>query len=72
MIILYVCEAWSFSLREEQRLRVFQNKVLRKVFGVKRDEITGEWNKLFNDNYIHSSPNIIRNLNRDNRDRQDM
>ena len=45
-VVLYGCETWSLTLREEHRLRVFQNKVLRKLFGAKKDEITGEWRKL--------------------------
>ena len=47
-VVLYGCETWSLTLREEHRLRVFENKVLRKIFGAKRDEITGEWRKLHN------------------------
>jgi len=42
-VVLYGCETWSLTLREERRLRVFENRVLRKVFGPKRDEVTGEW-----------------------------
>ena len=42
-VVLYGCETWSFTLREERRLRVFENTVLRRVFGPKRDEVTGEW-----------------------------
>jgi hypothetical protein len=38
-----MCEAWSLTLREEHRLRVFENRVLKKIFGPKRDEVTGEW-----------------------------
>ena len=45
-VVLYGCETWSLTLREEHRLRVFENKVLRKIFGDKKDEITGEWRKL--------------------------
>ena len=45
-VALYGCETWSLTLREEHRLRVFENKVHRKIFGAKRDEITGEWRKL--------------------------
>ena len=48
-IVLYGCETWSLILREEQRLRVFENRVLRRVFGPKRDEVTGEWRKLHNE-----------------------
>ena len=44
-VLLYGGETWSLTLREEHRLRVFENKVLRKIFGAKRDEITGEWRK---------------------------
>ena len=42
-VVLYGCETWSLTLREERRLRLFENRVLRKVFGPKRDEVTGEW-----------------------------
>jgi hypothetical protein len=42
-VVLYECETWSLTLREEQRLRVFENRVLRRIFGPKRDEVTGEW-----------------------------
>jgi hypothetical protein len=41
--VLYGCETWSLTLREELRLRVFENRVLRRIFGLKRDEVTGEW-----------------------------
>ena len=63
-VVLYCCETWSLALREEHRLRVFENKVLRKIFGVKRYEITGERRKLHNAEVqaVCSSPNIIRNL----------
>jgi len=44
-VVLYGCETWSLTLREERRLRVFENRVLRRVFGPKRDEVTGEWRK---------------------------
>jgi hypothetical protein len=48
-------------LREECRLRVFENRVLRRIFGPKRDEVTGEWRKLHNEefNYLYCSPNIV-------------
>ena len=61
-IFLYGCETWSLTLREERRLRVFENRVLRRVFGPKRDEVTGEWRKLHNEelNYLYSSPNVVR------------
>ena len=44
--VLYGCETWSLILRKERRLRVFENRVLRRIFGPKRDEVTGEWRKL--------------------------
>jgi len=47
-IVLYGCETWSLTLREERRVRVFENRVLRRVFGHRKDEVTGEWGKLFN------------------------
>jgi hypothetical protein len=61
-VALYGCETWSLTLREEQRLRVFQNRVLRRIFGPKRDEATGEWRRLHNEelNDLYSSQNIIR------------
>jgi len=59
---LYGCETWSLTLREVCRLRVFENRVLRRIFGTKRDKLTGEWWKLHNKelNDLYSSPNIIR------------
>jgi len=61
-LVLYGCETWSLTLREEHRLRVFENGVLRRIFGTKRDEVTGEWTKLHNEelNDLYSSPNIVR------------
>jgi hypothetical protein len=58
----YGCETWSRTLREEHRLRVFENRVLRRIFGPKRDEVTGEWRKLHNNELhdLYSSPSIIR------------
>ncbi|KAJ4448399.1 hypothetical protein ANN_10415 [Periplaneta americana] len=63
-IVLYACENWPLTLREEHRLRVFENKVLRKLFGAKRDEVIGEWRKLHNTELhaLYSSPDIIRNI----------
>ena len=59
---MYGCETWSLILREEQRLRVFQNKVLRGIFGPERDEVTGEYRKLHNEelNDLYCSLNIFR------------
>ena len=48
-VVLYECETWSLILMKEHRLRVFENRVLRRVFGPKRDEVTGEWRKLHNE-----------------------
>ncbi|KAJ4441387.1 hypothetical protein ANN_11242 [Periplaneta americana] len=63
-VVLYGCETWTLTLREKQRLRVFENKVLRKIFGAKRVEVTGEWRKLHNAELhaLYSSPDIIRNI----------
>jgi hypothetical protein len=47
-VVLYGCETWSLTLREEYRLRVFENRVLRRIIGPKRDEVTGEWRRLHN------------------------
>jgi hypothetical protein len=61
-VILYGCEIWSLTLREEYRLRVFENMVLRRIFGPKRNEVTGGWRKLHNEELrdLYSSPSIIR------------
>jgi hypothetical protein len=48
-VILYGCETWSLTLKEQRRQRVFENRVLRRIFGSKRDEVTGEWRKLHNE-----------------------
>ena len=63
-VVLYGCETWSLTLREERRLRVFENRVLRRVFGPKRDKATGEWRKLHNEELcdLYSLPNIVRKI----------
>ena len=62
LVVLYGCETWFLILREERRLRVFENRVLRGIFGPKRDEVRGEWRKLHNEelNDLYCSPNILR------------
>jgi hypothetical protein len=61
-VVLYGCETWSLTLREEHRLRVFENRVLRKMFGPNRDETVGGWRKLHNEELqnLYCSPSIIR------------
>jgi hypothetical protein len=63
-VVLYGCETWSLTLREEHRLRVFGNRVLRGMFGPKGDEVTGEWRKLHSGELhnLYSSPDIIRHI----------
>jgi hypothetical protein len=63
-VVLCRCETWSLTLREEHRLRVFENRVLRKIFGPKRDEVTGEWRTLHNGELhnLYSSPDIIMQI----------
>jgi hypothetical protein len=63
-VVLYGCETWSLTLRVEHRLRVFGNRVLRKIFGPKRDEVEGEWRKLHNRELhdFYSSPDIISSI----------
>jgi len=60
-VVLYGCETWSLTLREERKLRVFENRVLKRVFGSKRDKVTGEWIKLHNEELrdLYSLPNIV-------------
>jgi hypothetical protein len=61
-VVWYGCETWTVNRRRNIRLRVFENRVLRRLFGPKRDEVTGEWRRLHNEepNDLYSSPNIIR------------
>jgi hypothetical protein len=61
-VVLYGCETWSLTLREEHRLKVFENRVLRRIFGPERDEVTGGWRKLHNEKLrgLYSSHSIIR------------
>ena len=60
--VLYGCETWSLTLREERKLRVFEKMVLRRIFGPRTDEVTGEWRRLHNEepNNLYYSPNIVR------------
>jgi len=60
--VLHGCETWSITLREERRLKLFENRVLRVTFGLKRDEVTREWSKLHNEelNDLYCLPNIVR------------
>jgi len=61
-VVLYGCEAWSLTLREERKLSVFENMVLRRMFGPRRDEVTGELRRLHNEELsdLYCSPNIVR------------
>jgi len=61
-VVFYGCESWSLSLREERRLRVFEDWGLKRIFGPKRDEVTREWRKLHNEelNVLYCSPNFVR------------
>jgi hypothetical protein len=62
VIHLYGCEKWSLTLREERRLMMFENRVLRRIFGTKKEEVTREWRKLHHEerNDVYSSTNIVR------------
>jgi len=61
-VVLYGCETWSLTLREERKLRVFENMVLRRIFGPRSDEVTGNGGDCITEelNYLYSSPNIVR------------
>jgi hypothetical protein len=63
-VVLYGFETWSLTLKEEHRLRVFEYRVLRRIFGHKRDEVAGEWRKLHNEelNDVYCSPYIVRGV----------
>jgi hypothetical protein len=63
-VVLNGCKTWSLTLREGQGLRVFENRVLRRIFGPKRDDVTGEYRKLHSEELhkLYSSPNIIRQV----------
>jgi hypothetical protein len=63
-VVLYGCETWSLTLRKERKLRVFENMVLRRIFGPRRDNVMGEWRRLHNEelNGLYSSPNIVREI----------
>jgi hypothetical protein len=60
-VVLYVCETWSLTVRDEHRVRVFENRVLRRIFGSKKDKVTGGWRKLHNEELhdLYSSPSNI-------------
>ena len=64
-VVLYGCETWSLAVREDHRLRVFENRELRRILGPKREEVTGEWRKLHNEepNDLYCLPNITRVMN---------
>ena len=61
-VVFYGCETWSLTVREEHRLRLFENRVLRRIFGPRREEVTAEWKKLHNEelNDLYTSANIVR------------
>jgi hypothetical protein len=61
-VVLYGCETLSLTLREKHRLTVFENRLLRRMFGPKRDEVSGGWRKLHNEELhgLYSSPSIVR------------
>ena len=63
-VVLHRCETWLLTLREERRMRVFENRVLRRIFGSNRDEVTWKWRKLHNEELIDlfSSSNIVREI----------
>jgi hypothetical protein len=68
-VVLYVCETWSLTLREEHRLRVFEKRVLRRIFGPKKDEVTGGWRKLHNKE-LHNVYSKSRRMDEQNMQQQ--
>ena len=62
LVVLYGCETWSLTLRGERKLRVFENMVLRRIFGPRRDEVMGEWKRMHNEeiNDLYTLPNIVQ------------
>jgi len=64
-VFLYGCETWSLTMMEERRLRVFENRVLRRLFGPRGDEVTGKWRKIYNEelNDLYSSSNTVLVIN---------
>jgi len=58
-VVLYECETWSLTLREKRKLRVIENKVLRRIFGPRRDEVTGDWRRLHNEELMICTPHPI-------------
>jgi hypothetical protein len=69
-VLFYGCKTWSLTKREERRLRVFENRVLRRTFVFEKDEVTGEWRRLHNEKLhgLYCSPNIIVLSNHEERD----
>jgi hypothetical protein len=61
-VVFYGCKTWSLTLREGRRLRVFENRAMRKIIGPRKDEVTGKWRKLHDEelNDLYSSPHVIR------------
>jgi hypothetical protein len=64
-VVLYECETWSLTLAEERNLKLFENRVMRRIFGPKKDEVTGEWRRVYKEEFndLNCSPNVIRVIN---------